>query len=86
MIPEPDQVFTEIELSTLEKAIKETEVSATTGGAHNVGGPGPRERGHLWRAHKKEWRNSCLCSNRQTWVQELHLIPKTTGSFCSRTC
>uniref|UniRef100_T1DBC3 Hypoxia up-regulated protein 1 n=1 Tax=Crotalus horridus TaxID=35024 RepID=T1DBC3_CROHD len=26
MIPEPDQVFTDIELSTLEKAIKETEV------------------------------------------------------------
>lgn len=30
MIPEPDQLFTEIELSTLEKAINETEVSAAT--------------------------------------------------------
>lgn len=26
MIPEPDQIFTEVELSTLEKAINETTV------------------------------------------------------------
>lgn len=41
MIPEPDQIFTEIELSTLQKAINETEVSAAAGGDHSVGDSSP---------------------------------------------